>query len=93
MTTSVLDSRELRALSLFARWNPDDLAAVAAPVTETVALPEGTIICRECGTASQWWIVAEGTYLVRSLRCPGSNECPELWILAAAGNGNTGAHG
>lgn len=60
MTTSVLDSRELRSLSLFSRCNPDDLAAVAAAVTQTVTLPEGTIICREGETASQWWIVAEG---------------------------------
>ena len=60
MTTSVLDSREFRALSLLSRCNPDDLAAVAASVTETVTLPEGSIICREGETASKWWIVAEG---------------------------------
>ncbi len=60
MTTSVLDSRELRSLALFSRCQPADLAAVAAAVTQTVTLPEGTVICREGETASQWWIVAEG---------------------------------
>ena len=60
MTTSVLDSRELLSLALFSRCNPTDLAAVAAAVTETVTLPEGTVICREGETASQWWIVADG---------------------------------
>jgi cytochrome P450/CRP-like cAMP-binding protein len=60
MTTSVLDSHELRSLSLFSRCHPADLAAVAASVTQTVTLPEGTVICREGETAAQWWIVAEG---------------------------------